>query len=124
MDFRFRKILDAFLEREGLDEDRADVIRLPGAAKNLARPANERDREILYEAFQISYDLHEARQFYVINHEDCGAYGPELEADDAEELAVHRQDLRNARDLCNERFPDVEVIPCFAWLDGRVDRVE
>jgi hypothetical protein len=124
MDFRFHKILEEFLEQEGLDADRADVIRLPGAAKILARPAHERDRESLYEALQVSYDLHHARQFYLINHEDCGAYGPEMEADDAEELEVHRQDLRAARDLCKGRFPDVEVFPCFAWLDGRVDRVE
>jgi hypothetical protein len=123
MDFRFHGILDDFLAREGLDEDRADVIRIAGAAKHLARPADPRDREGLMEMFQVSYDLHHARQFYLINHEDCGAYGPELVADDAEELEVHRRDLKLARDVTAERFPDVEVIPCFAWLDGRVDRV-
>ena len=123
MDFRLHEILDDFLAQEGLDEDRVDVIRIAGAAKHLARPADARDRESLFEMFQVSYDLHHARQIYLINHEDCGAYGPELVADDAEELEVHRADLRRARELCAERFPDVEVIPCFAWLDGRVDRV-
>jgi len=124
MDFRFHEILGDFLVEEGLDRDRADVIRLAGAAKNLARPADARDRESLYEMLQVSYDLHHARQFYLINHEDCGAYGPELIQDDVVELEVHRQDLRAARDMCKGRFPDVEVIPCFAWLDGRVERVD
>lgn len=124
MDFRFHDHLAELFVEEGLDEERADVIRVAGSAKNLARPEDPRDREHLYEMFQTSYDLHHARQFYLVNHEDCGAYGLEVIADDDDEIAIHRGDLRRAREQLAERFPDVEVICCFVWLDGQIDRVE
>lgn len=124
MDFRFHEHLQEFLEQEGLIEDRVDVIRVAGSARNLARPEEPRDRELLLGMFEVSYDLHHARQFYVVNHEDCGAYGPEVIADDDQEIEVHRGDLRRAKAQLRERFPDVEVIPCFIWLDGQVDRID
>lgn len=123
MDFRLHDGLAGMLRDEGLDSDRADIIRVAGAAKSLARPAQPRDRQLMLEMLQVSYDLHRARQFYLVNHEDCGAYGPEEIPDSAEELQVHRDDLHAAKDLLSKQFPDVEVIPCFLWLDGRVDRV-
>lgn len=123
MDFRLHDGLATFLRDERLDWEKADIIRVAGSARSLVRPAQPRDREFLLEQLQISHDLHHARQFYVINHEDCGAYGPEEIPDSSEELAVHRQDLLAARDLLRERFPDTEVIPCFQWLSGRTERV-
>lgn len=124
MDFRFHGHLAALMAQEGLDDDRADVIRVAGAAKNLARPEDPRDRERLFETFQISHELHHARQFYLINHEDCGAYGLEVITDDDQEIEVHRTDLKRARAELTERFPDVEVICYFVWHDGQIDRVD
>jgi carbonic anhydrase len=124
MDFRLHGGLNGFLAREGLEREGADIIRIAGAAKALVRPAHERDRDFLVNMLRVSYDLHGVRQVYLINHEDCGAYGPEDIPDSAEELAVHRKDLRAARDLLCELYPDVNVGLRFLWLDGRVDTVE
>jgi hypothetical protein len=124
MDFRFRRQLDAFLSAQGLDADGVDVIRAAGGAKNLARPLDMRDRYWLLEQIGISRDLHHARQVYIMNHEDCGAYGPEAFADDAEELDIHRKDLLAARDLVRERFVGMEVLPYFMGLDGRAEPIE
>jgi hypothetical protein len=123
MDFRLHGGLDRFLKDEGLDRDGTDLIRVAGAARALAQPDNPRDREWLLEQLGVSHDLHQARQIYVINHEDCGAYGPEQIPDSSLELEIHRRDLRAAGGLVRERFPDVEVIPCFMWLGGRADRI-
>lgn len=123
MDYRLHDQLAAFLKEERLDWEKADVIRVAGAAKNLARPKEPRDREFLLEQLRTAYALHHARQVYIVNHEDCGAYGPEEIPDTAEELQVHRADLLAAADLVRERFADVEVIPCFMWLTGRTERV-
>ena len=101
----------------------AGLIRVAGAAKTLAQPKNPRDREWLLEQVQISHDLHAARQVYLVNHEDCGAYGPEQIPDCDKELEVHREDLKAARATLQERFPDMEIVPCFTWLDGRTDRI-
>ena len=124
MDFRFHDHLAALMKQEGLDENRADVIRVAGAAKNLARPEDPRDREWLIEMFQLSYDLHHARQFYLVNHEDCGAYGLEVITDDDQEIEVHRGDLKRAQTELTERFSDVEVICYFVWRDGQIERVD
>jgi hypothetical protein len=123
MDFRLHDTLQELMKQEGLDEDRADVIRVAGAAKNLARPEDPRDRERLFEMFKTSYDLHHARQFYLVNHEDCGAYGLEVVADDDSEVDMHHEDLKRAGIALAERFPDVEVRRFFVWLDGQIDPV-
>jgi len=123
MDFRLHDALAAFLRDERLDWHKADIVRVAGAAKSLARPKEPRDREFLLEQLEVSRALHDARQFYLVNHEDCGAYGPEEIPDTHEELAVHRCDLQLAKELLATRFPDVEVIPCFMWLTGRTERI-
>jgi carbonic anhydrase len=124
MDFRLNEHLAAFLAQQELDRDGADIIRVAGAAKNLARPHEERDRHFLIEQLQTSHELHGVRQFYIINHEDCGAYGPENITDSEEELTVHGKDLRSARTLLQERFPSSEVLTYFMWLNGRADRID
>jgi len=124
MDFRLHEHLDAFMTRHGLGADRADVIRVAGAVKSLARPDDPRDRERLLEMFTVSYELHHAREFHLVNHEDCGAYGLEKIADDEREIETHRGDLRRAREVLAERFPDVEVHCHFAWLDGDIECVD
>ena len=123
MDFRLHDGLARFFADQGLDQERADVIRVAGAGKTLVRPGHDRDREWLLEQLTISYDLHQARQFYVINHEDCGAYGPEVIPDSEEELGVHRGDLAGARAFLRERFPDVDEQTYFMWLDGHAEHV-
>ena len=124
MDFRLHEPLAGFLAEQGLDEDRADVIRVAGAAKNLARPADPRDREFLLSQLRVSRDIHWSKQVYLVNHEDCGAYGPEVLPDDEEELEVHRHDLAAARKVLEQELPGVVVVECLMRLDGSVDVIE
>jgi len=125
MDFRLHEGLAGFMKDEELDWHKADIIRVDGAAKTLAQPKEPRDRAFVLEQLQISYGLHNVRQFYLINHEDCGAYGPEADPDRSDELNTHMCDLKAAKLVVEARFPaDIEVIPCFIWLNGRVDRIE
>ena len=123
MDYRLHRQLHEFMAAEGLDEDGADVVRIAGAAKNLARPSVPGHRSFVIEQLDTSYRLHGVRQAYLINHEDCGAYGPEEIPDKADELATHRRDLLAARDLLAEAYPGLEVKPFFMWLDGRCEPV-
>ena len=123
MDFRLHKQLDGFFLQQKLNADGADVIRVAGAAKSLVQPKNVRDRDFLMEQLEIAYKLHGVRQFYLINHEDCGAYGLEDVLDSDEELAIHRQDLHAAKTLVQERFPDAEVFSYFMWLNGKADQI-
>jgi carbonic anhydrase len=124
MDFRLHESLAAFFADQKLDGDGADVIRVAGAIKSLSRPKEARDREFLLEQLKVAYELHAVRQFYLINHEDCGAYGLEDVIDSPEELATHREDLHVARVLLEDRFPDTEVFTYFMRLSGKAERIK
>jgi len=124
MDFRLHQSLADFFAEQHLDVAGADIIRVAGSVKSLAQPKEVRDREFLLEMLNVAYDLHGARQFYLINHEDCGAYGLENVVDSEEELDTHRTDLRAAKTLVKESYPDVEVFTCFMWLNGTAEFVE
>lgn len=124
IDFRLHEPLTSFLTDQKLDRDGADIIRVAGAIKSLSRPKEARDREFLLEQLRVAYELHGVRQFYLINHEDCGAYGLEDVVDSPEELAIHRDDLRVARVLLKDRFPDTEVYTYFMLLSGKAEPIE
>jgi carbonic anhydrase len=123
MDYRLHSQLAGFLEREVLDKDGVDILRIAGAVKSMVRPAADRDSDFILEQLDTVHRLHGIQQIYLINHEDCGAYGPEDIPDSAEELEVHRRDLLAARRLVEQNFPEVEVLPHFMWLDGRCDPI-
>ena len=124
IDFRLHDSLANFLAELKLDVDGADVIRVGGAIKSLAQPKETRDQEFLLEQLNVAYELHGVRQFYLINHEDCGAYGLEDVIDSPEELAIHRQDLRVAKALVQDRFPDTEILTYFMRLSGTAEAVD
>jgi hypothetical protein len=124
MDFRLHESLANFFAAQKLDADGADVIRVGGAIKSLAQPKETRDREFLLEQLNVAYELHGVRQFYLINHEDCGAYGLEDVIDSPEELATHREDLRFAKALVQDRFPDTEIFTYFMRLSGTAETVD
>ena len=124
MDFRLHESLANFFAEQKLDGDGADIIRVGGAIKSLSRPKEARDREFLLEQLNVAYALHGVRQFYLINHEDCGAYGLEDVIDSPEELATHREDLRVAKALIQDRFPDTEILTYFMRLSGTAEVVD
>ena len=124
IDFRLHESLTNFFAEQKLDADGADVIRVGGAIKSLAQPKETRDREFLLEQLNVAYELHGVRQFYLINHEDCGAYGLEDVIDSPEELATHREDLRVAKALVQDRFPDTEILTYFMRLSGTAEAID
>ena len=124
MDFRLHNQLRDFLASENLDRDGVDIVRVAGASRCLARPGDPSEREFMLRQLRIAAVRHGIREIYLINHEDCGAYGPDNITDSDEELMVHSRDLRAARAMLNEEFPEIDVIADFMWLDGGVKRVD
>ncbi len=124
IDFRFHAPLELFLHDQGLDKDGCDIVQVAGAARNLAHFGEGAGGRFLLEQLQISQRLHGVRQFYLVNHEDCGAYGLENVVDSEEELATHRKDLRSARGVLEEHFPVAEILTYFMRLDGTAERID
>lgn len=123
IDFRLHGSLHQFLVSQGLDKDGTDFIRIAGVALNLARPADPKARDFVLGQLKASHRLHKIREIYLINHEDCGAYGLEKQIDSAVELATHIEDLRAAKALLGRELPETNVLTYFLRLDGRAEPV-
>ncbi len=123
IDFRLHESLDRFRMNQELDKEGADFIRVAGVALNLARPKNAAARDFLIDQLKASHRLHQIKEIYLVNHEDCGAYGFEEVADSAVELATHVEDLRVAKELLGRELPDTKVLTYFLRLDGRAEPV-
>lgn len=123
IDFRLHEHLKRFVCERGLDKDGTDMVRVAGAAVNIARPKRSWARDFVVSELEASHGLHEIREIYLVNHEDCGAYGWENVVDSEEELATHRKDLQQARAFLKGRFPDVKIFAFYQRLDGGVEKI-
>jgi carbonic anhydrase len=124
MDYRLHEKLHSFIAANGLDRDGVDIVRVAGVAKNLARPSDSSERDFVLQQLRTSVTLHGIKEIYLINHEGCGAYGLERVPDSDEELMIHSKDLRAARTLIKENFPEIDVRVYFMWLNGEANPVD
>ena len=107
IDFRFQEAIDQFLAKQGLNGN-TDRIGIAGGVKNMGEMFNE---------LSISERLHQVQEMYLINHQDCGAYGPETAKDADVELQTHKSDLLTAKTIIHEKFPNVNVKAYFLTLE-------
>ncbi len=124
IDFRLEKALRRFLVVRGLDKDGADVVRVAGVSLNLVQLQNASQRDFVLGQLVASHALHQIKEIYLVNHEDCGAYGLECVPDSEEERARHWVDLKAAKELVARKIPGVEVLTYFLHLDGRAEQVD
>ncbi len=72
---------------------------------------------LILEQINISIKLHHINEVYLINHEDCGAYGEEGT------FEKHKEDLLLARDILKQKFPTLKVVPLYLKLNGEFVKV-
>ena len=118
MDFRFHTAIRKFLTRDLGLENSYDHVSLAGSAKDLVKAPGHVPFESLLKQVELSSKLHEIKRVILINHQNCGAYGPTLESGSSHEFETHSGDLRAARSLVQSRFPELKVALYFAMLDG------
>ena len=120
LDPRFRTQHERFIAEE-LGFDNFDQYVFPGGPKVLA---NEETRDIFLGAIEkVSIGLHHVKELVLIAHRDCGAYGGSAEfPNPATEKATQVEDLKIARGVLVERFPDITVSMFYAEING--DKVE
>ena len=95
IDFRLGSAIKNYLQRHNLLDD-CDIVAMAGAAKNIARPKEETDREFALRQIRISIELHRIEKVIVMNHTDCGAYGGRRSDEDSE--WQHVEDMKTAKD--------------------------
>ena len=71
-DARFELVVRKFLRRRGMAF--YDQIKIPGAAKALAAPYSEGDRDFVLRMVATSIALHRPARMIITGHNDCGAY--------------------------------------------------
>ena len=107
-----------------LGED-CDLITRGGGVQDLVRPKKEGYSDSLYRDTRVSAKLHNVETIYLVNHEDCGAYRDMDFSSREEEIDQHHKDLRKAKEMILERFPEKEVKLYFAELvKGSSDKFE
>jgi carbonic anhydrase len=121
IDFRLHDHLSRFVVDKGLDKDGTDIVRVAGVVKNLTRPKQTYARDFVMDQLEASHRLHDVREIYLVNHEDCGAYG--LQNIDKESM-IHKKDLQQARAFLKGRFPDVKIFAFYQRLDGAVEEID
>jgi len=105
IDFRFQKFITGFTAKLTGGFDR---IAIAGGVKNLP---------FILGQIELSSQLHHIKEVYLINHEDCGAYGS------AGTLQKHKQDLKTAQQNINKRLPDLKITLFYLKLDGEFVKV-
>ncbi|HEY9140218.1 MAG TPA: carbonic anhydrase [Bryobacteraceae bacterium] len=71
-DARFEMVVRKFLRRRGVAV--YDQIKIPGAARALAAPASDGDRDFVLRMLATSIALHGSARMILTGHADCGAY--------------------------------------------------
>src|SRR3989338_10273094 len=106
IDFRFIEHIRNFLEKDY--KGNYDLVCLAGSTKNLVN-ATDTDKETVLKQVSISKELHHIKKIFLINHQNCGAYGSSLLSGSREEKDIHRRDLISAKEDIIKVFPDLEI---------------
>ncbi|MBI3379373.1 hypothetical protein HY029_01300 [Candidatus Gottesmanbacteria bacterium] len=107
MDFRLRKHLIDWASKI-LTKGGYDRVAVAGGVKNFG---------LLVDQVALSVKLHNVNEAYLINHEDCGAYGEEGT------FEKHKEDLLLAKDILTQKFPKLKVVPLYLKLNGEFVKV-
>ncbi|OIO13849.1 hypothetical protein COV53_00105 [Candidatus Gottesmanbacteria bacterium CG11_big_fil_rev_8_21_14_0_20_37_11] len=107
MDFRLRKGIRKWTI-EKFKNKTFDRVAIAGGVKNLP---------FILDQIELSFKLHHISEAYLINHEDCGAYG------DENTFKKHKEDLLFAKQIIKQKFPALKIYTLFQKLDGKFIKV-
>ncbi len=101
-----------------------DLITRGGGVQDIIRSKEKGYCSSVLRDTEVSTKLHNAKEIYLINHEDCGAYGNQKFSSKEEEVDFHYQDLKQAKKTLLEKFPDKKITLCFGYLKEHPDVFE
>ena len=117
-----RNYIADFIKNLNVD---CDLITRGGGVQDIVRKKESGFDSSVFRDLEVSVKLHDCNTIYLVNHEDCGAYGAMNFANREEELEQHKQDLENAKEIILKKFPGIEVETYFGYLkEGSTDEFE
>lgn len=102
IDFRLQEAINKWIS-SNFQPKTFDRVALAGGVSSLKTIIGQID---------IAVRLHHIKKVFLINHEDCGAYGSEGTPE------KHSRDLKDAKAKVTEKYPDLEVETYYLHLDG------
>ena len=115
IDFRFQKMIEDFMEIDQKALKAFDRVTIAGGVKQIVHPDNPAIKDFILSQINISIKLHDPESIYLMNHEDCGAYGIN------NDLAIHTEDLREAKKIIQEIYPHKTIKLFQATFEGVVE---
>lgn len=106
IDFRLRMFINQWTFRNikgGFDQ-----ISIAGGVKNLP---------FILDQIDISYRLHLICDIYLVNHEDCGAYGA------AGTFNQHTKDLKVSKKQISHKYPKLKITLLYLKLNGEFVKI-
>ena len=113
MDFRFVERIHQFIAKDQRLDGLYDHVSVAGGALSLARPIEPADKQFILRHINLSVELHNISEVILLNHQNCGAYG------DQDSQVQHEADLRKARQIIQEMFPELKVRLFYATLEEK-----
>ncbi|MCX6741349.1 MAG: hypothetical protein NTY61_03050 [Candidatus Parcubacteria bacterium] len=87
-----------------------DLIGIAGSSRGLISPTDKEDGRVIIKNIKTSIRLHHSYQLILTNHIDCGAYGGSKNfSSQAEEAKFHKKELRAAKAIIQEKFPQLMI---------------
>ncbi len=118
LDYRFRAETRQCIQN-AFGVEHFNIIGLPGSTKSFLEGSMT-----AWKGIKMSYEKHGCRRFFIVHHEDCGAYGSSRSFVNPEkEEAFHNVQLCAMRDRLVKMYTDVDVILIYAKLIGTTNRM-
>ncbi len=109
MDFRFHEATMEHIRKE-YGADSFDLCTLAGGAQQVSNEVAA-GKETLFKEIGIGCNLHSVKRVFLVNHQDCGAYGGSKKFENLEtELSTYKDDLREAALKIKDAYENVEVV--------------
>lgn len=107
IDFRFQRVINKWL-KANFGDYVYDRVALGGGVY---------DFYAILKQVEISDRLHQIKKVLLMNHEDCGAYGP------SGTYERHTADLKQAESVIEKLYPHLDVEAYYIHLDGAVEEI-
>lgn len=126
VDFRLRDETVDFMNKLNLLDD-YDEVSLPGSSLALVNNQYPYWGKTIEDVIEILQKLHNIKQIIFLDHRECGAYklliGEEYLETPEKETVAHAEILNKAREIINEKFPNLKVYTFLMGLDGIVEQI-
>lgn len=107
IDFRIQHDLSLWISKK-FPPRSFDRVEIGGGVKDLKK---------ILKQVEIAFKLHHIKKVFLINHEDCGAYGKE------ETPMKHVEDLQKTKTAIKKKHPRLEVHTYYLRLDGMFESI-